>query len=262
MATLTGSQTLTNKTIALGSNTVSGTTAQFNTALSDGDFATLAGAETLTNKGIDLTSNTLVGSVSEFNTALEGADFYTTGGTDVAVADGGTGASSAINACGNLGTWYVVGASGVAVARNSVNGAGDATETALATITLPAGAMGANGVVRVVFSLSHTSSANVKTFRVRWNGLAGSNFMQMGPTTTANSSGRVEIHNRNATNSQVAGGGGNTAGGWGSAASGLGTASVDTTAAVDIVLTCNWAGATSGETIQLEHYTVEVYKAA
>ena len=42
--------TLTNKTVALGSNTVSGTTAQFNTALTDGDFATLAGTETLTNK--------------------------------------------------------------------------------------------------------------------------------------------------------------------------------------------------------------------
>jgi len=42
--------TLTNKTINLTSNTLSGTTAQFNTALSDGDFATLAGSETLTNK--------------------------------------------------------------------------------------------------------------------------------------------------------------------------------------------------------------------
>lgn len=43
-------QTLTNKTINLTSNTLTGTTAQFNTALSDNNFATLAGAETLTNK--------------------------------------------------------------------------------------------------------------------------------------------------------------------------------------------------------------------
>ena len=44
------SKTLTNKGIALGSNTVSGTTAQFNSALSDGTFVTTAGSETLTNK--------------------------------------------------------------------------------------------------------------------------------------------------------------------------------------------------------------------
>ena len=49
-ATGAGTLTFTNKTIALGSNTVSGTTAQFNTALTDNDFATLAGTETLTNK--------------------------------------------------------------------------------------------------------------------------------------------------------------------------------------------------------------------
>jgi hypothetical protein len=46
-------QTLTNKTINLASNTLTGTTAQFNTALSDGDFATLAGTETLTNKALN-----------------------------------------------------------------------------------------------------------------------------------------------------------------------------------------------------------------
>ena len=42
--------TLTNKTISLGSNTISGTLAQFNSALSGDDFATLTGSETLTNK--------------------------------------------------------------------------------------------------------------------------------------------------------------------------------------------------------------------
>jgi hypothetical protein len=49
--------TFTNKSIALGTNTVSGTLAEFNTALSDADFVSLAGTETLTNK--TLTSPTL-----------------------------------------------------------------------------------------------------------------------------------------------------------------------------------------------------------
>ena len=43
-------QTLTNKTVNLSNNTLTGTTAQFNTANSDDDFATLANTVTLTNK--------------------------------------------------------------------------------------------------------------------------------------------------------------------------------------------------------------------
>src|SRR5210317_66194 len=59
VATLTGSQTLQNKvidsanntlTLDLSEGTLTGTTAEFNSALSDGSFATLAGTETLSNK--------------------------------------------------------------------------------------------------------------------------------------------------------------------------------------------------------------------
>jgi hypothetical protein len=50
-------QTLTNKSISLGSNTVTSTLAQLNTAISDADVASLAGTETLTNK--TLTSPTI-----------------------------------------------------------------------------------------------------------------------------------------------------------------------------------------------------------
>jgi len=42
--------TLTNKSISLTTNTITGTKAEFNSAMSDADFATIAGSETLTNK--------------------------------------------------------------------------------------------------------------------------------------------------------------------------------------------------------------------
>lgn len=82
----TDSQTLTNKTIALGSNTISGTTAQFNTALSDGDFATLAGSETLTNKTISLGSNTVSGTLAQFNTAISDGNIQPEDATLTALA--------------------------------------------------------------------------------------------------------------------------------------------------------------------------------
>ena len=50
--------TLTNKSIDLTDNTLTGTTAEFNTALTDNDFTTLVGSETLTNKNLSSATNT------------------------------------------------------------------------------------------------------------------------------------------------------------------------------------------------------------
>jgi len=75
VATLAGVETLTNKTVNLTSNTLIGTLAQFNTALSDDDFAALAATQTLTNKSIALGSNTITGTLAQFNTALTDDDF-------------------------------------------------------------------------------------------------------------------------------------------------------------------------------------------
>ena len=62
--TTSSTNVLTNKSLALGTNTVTGTTAQFNTALTDGSFATLAGTEVLTNKSIDSDNNTITNIVN------------------------------------------------------------------------------------------------------------------------------------------------------------------------------------------------------
>jgi hypothetical protein len=73
-------QTLTNKTIALGSNTVSGTLAEFNTAVTDADFASIAGTETLTNKTLTSpTINTATISGGTINNASVGASTPSTG---------------------------------------------------------------------------------------------------------------------------------------------------------------------------------------
>lgn len=62
-------QTITNKTIALGSNTVSGTKAQFDTACTDDNFAYLATANTFT------ATNTFKGVTSTVFTITDAAGF-------------------------------------------------------------------------------------------------------------------------------------------------------------------------------------------
>ena len=82
VAILDTTQTFTNKTVNLTSNTLVTTLAQLNTAVSDADVASLAGAETLTNKTINLTSNTLTTTLAQLNTAVSDADVASLAGAE------------------------------------------------------------------------------------------------------------------------------------------------------------------------------------
>lgn len=152
--------------------------------------------------------------------------------------------------CATLGAWCVLGASAVAATHT-----GDTLEAVLATVALPAGAVGANGILRVTSTWSYTNSANTKTPRIRLGGTTGSVVLGPGVTTTASLVVQRLIQNRNAQNSQVALGSANA----NSFASSTGaplTTSVDLSAAQDLVFSGQLANA--GETITLEAYLVEV----
>lgn len=102
--------TLTNKTITLGANTITGTVAQFQAAVTDGDFATLAGTETLTNKAFNgslgaTTPSTIAGTTITSSALTSGrVTFASTGGLLADSAnltfDGTTLSTSAISASG------------------------------------------------------------------------------------------------------------------------------------------------------------------
>ena len=82
--TLDNSVTLTNKTLAFGSNTISGTLAQFNTAVTDATLVSTTGTETLTNKS--LTAPVLTGSSSSAGSIIFKED--TDNGTNSATLKG------------------------------------------------------------------------------------------------------------------------------------------------------------------------------
>lgn len=157
--------------------------------------------------------------------------------------------STAQAMCAALRTWWVVAASGV-----SASCPADTTEDTLATITIPANAIGANGGVRVHTLWNVTSSANNKTLRVRYSGAAGTQMLTTTQTTIAFYRDVREFWNQNATNSQRYHAGSSP---FGAGASATGTMAVDTTASTTVVITGQKAS--SGETLTLNWYAVEVF---
>ena len=101
IATSSNTLTLSNKSISLGSNTITGTTAQFNTALTDGDFATLAGTETLTNKTLTAAKIANGGFLADAN-GNELIIFTTTASAvnEITIANAATGNAPSITATG------------------------------------------------------------------------------------------------------------------------------------------------------------------
>jgi hypothetical protein len=123
-------------------------------------------------------------------------------------------------------------------------------------VTVPGGAMGPNGILRITSLWSHTNSANAKTPRVEF---AGTPYYGGSFTTVATSRMSRAIANRNAANSQV---GAPAAGtfNWGSSTDALTTSSVDTSVGQDLVFSGQLAN--SGDTIALESYLVELFHQA
>lgn len=133
-------------------------------------------------------------------------------------------------------------------------------EETLATITVPANAMGPNGTLRIWTTWTHTNSANNKTLSVRFSGASGTQYLALVVTAHAGSQVVTTISNRNATNSQV-GYAASAATSFGSTiASTPATSAVDTTVATTIVI--SGQKASSGETLTLEWYLVELMPGA
>jgi len=91
----------------------------------------------------------------------------------------------------------------IAASAVAVSGAADTAENILGTATIPAGAMGLNGILRWHAVWTYTNSANVKTLRTRFGGIGGTVYMSVAPTTTSYTRDFRQLANRGAANSQV-----------------------------------------------------------
>ena len=134
-------QTLTNKTINLANNTVTGTLAEFNTAISDADVASIAGVETLTNKTIDANTNTIL------NVGVDQL-LNTVAGTDTITAAANAGITSYI--AGQVFSFVAAGANTGAVTLN-INSLGAKNVYKSGTTPLDAGDIASGAAITVIY---------------------------------------------------------------------------------------------------------------
>lgn len=149
--------------------------------------------------------------------------------------------------------WRILHASAVV---SELNNPGHTNETALRTISIPGGAMGANGLLRVTTAWSATNSGNSKTCRVRLGGIAGTEFMINAMSTAITYRDQRIIANMNSLSSQriILGAG---TGGWGNAGVAEDTATQDTSGTLSLVISGQLA--TSTERVSLLFSMVELF---
>jgi hypothetical protein len=186
----------------------------------------------------EIVNNDLVGNITG---TINDLSLKTVGGNAIISNNVGDGRSLGVTS-----QWINVASSAIVIPHT-----GDAVETTILTVSIPANSMGPNGAVRITWMGSGTSSVNNKIWRVKWAGVTTQSITQ---TTNSTSMNVLEITNRNLTNSQVASSVNNS--GYGTASTSPITSSVDTTAAVSLTFTVQLSTIT--ETINLERYCVEV----
>lgn len=164
------------------------------------------------------------------------------------IADGESGAS--VRAKLN-DRWQMLAQSSVAV-----TGPADTSENILATITVPGGAMGANGRLRIETLFTVTNDANNKILRIRLGGIGGTIIASDTLTTGGGGTrGMRMVGNRNSQSSQISGMSAGSGGFGGGGTAPIAT-TVDTSADWTIVITGQKASA--GNALILDSYCVDL----
>lgn len=139
--------------------------------------------------------------------------------------------------------------------RASVNGAGDASYTTLASATLPAGTMTPNSKLVIISDWDCPSSASIKWFAVDFG---GTNIGQPSLTTSVMLKLMLEVQNLNSLTAQKTMNGSS----YGSSSNPRLSSTIDTSAAVAIDFKVKWSAAASAETLTLLGYSIWHYPGA
>lgn len=141
----------------------------------------------------------------------------------------------------------VIAQSGAAVALT-----GSTSETTLATIPIPAGALRQHGRIRLWAATSTTNNANAKTLKVKLNGNVVGGSLAL--ASTASQSLEVDVVNGRVPNSNY----GNVSASIGATVSNQGAAlTVDTTQAMTVTITGQLG--TGTDTLTLQAYSLEIF---